>query len=197
MYLRKARLDEIEDLAKLYASCFSEYALYTDYILAEQSEKKRLKSLYYIYKYDLLRSKDYLYTNDEHTVSIVYIPNGKSKNEKYVYKYAPSLVVTLFCKVGIKALKRGYTYATYAEEHSKELMGEKDDYLSLVVVAKEERGKGALRKIFEQFCDDGHVYLETHTVRNKEIYLAKGFDLLDEAPLPYWDKVMGYYMRKP
>lgn len=195
MYLRRATLDEIDDLAKLYATCFKEYALYTDYILADK--KNQEKSLYYIYKYDLLRSFDYLYTNDEHTVSIVYIPNGESKKEKYVYKYDPTLVLKLVFTVGMKALKRGETYSNYAEKHSKELMDEKDDYLSLVVIAPEARGQGALKKVFEQFCSEGHVYLETHTLRNKEIYLAKDFVLLDEAPLPYWDKVMGYYMRKP
>ena len=195
MYLRKAKLDEIDDLAKLYANGFQEYDLYTDYILADKKDIE--KALYYIYKYDLLRSLDYLYTNDEHTVSIVYIPNGESKNEKYVYKYDPMLIVKLIFKVGMKALKRGETYSSYAEKHSKELMDEKDDYLSLVVIAPDARGQDALRKVFEQFCSEGHVYLETHTLRNKEIYLAKDFVLLDEAPLPYCDKVMGYYMRKP
>ena len=38
MYLRKAKLDEIDDLAKLYANGFQEYDLYTDYILADKKD---------------------------------------------------------------------------------------------------------------------------------------------------------------
>lgn len=194
MTLRKAGVNEIDALAKHFAKCFDGYPLYEKYYYPK--ETYYLDKNFYIFKFDLLRSLDCIYTNDEHTVAAVYFPAGKRKKTKYVFRYAPLLFFEIIFKVKPVAAIRALKYVGVSSKKAKKHMRDNDGYLSQIAISEALRGQGNLGKALDAISGGDSIYLETHTLQNAEMYLHKGFSLLEEEVFPYCDKFNAYYMRR-
>lgn len=186
---RKIKKSEIPKIAKLVASCFTDYPVYKLYF---PDEKKREKSIYYLMWYRLYVMQNYTVIVDD-CIAFYSLKTPKDKNHSTIGLICnPLFLFGFLLHVSIKSYLKITEYQRVEKEISSKYFDEtKDNYYHAACTLKQHRGLGFFLKGFRQsFPTSGRTFAETHVEKTFKLYERVGAHLLEKTE---WNGITHYF----
>lgn len=186
--------NDINRACAVFAEMFEDYPLYSTLLGTEGDLRKKI---YYLFKVEVSLGKRYTYANEDFTaICSIIRPDDKGKERSLASLFVnPFFAISFFKAVSRKEAKIAMEYVSVAEQVSEPFYNpETDCYIKNIGVAKASRGRGLLRAMLDEICEDMPICLETHDETNVAIYQKLGFILLETVD---FHGVNHYFMKRP